>query len=242
MSALALTFLGAGCLPAKNDAIAVPSTSANAESAIAVEQPANLRDMAALKAEADAKSEAALKAETEETALKAEAEANAPVPKVWPRPTAPVGVLPSDEVSGKIVRISTPKGEIVFEVLEKEGPLAASNFVALARSGYYDGLIFHRVEPRFVIQGGDPQGTGMGGPGYTIAEDPVSLNYDAGIVAMAKTQAPHSTGSQFFIMLENNLTLPKEYSIFGRVRSGLDVVRKITVGDVMTKVTVEDAK
>lgn len=158
----------------------------------------------------------------------------------YQRPTSFPGVLPKEEISGKIARLATTKGEIVFDILDEEGPRSASNFVALARTGFYDGLTFHRVVPGFVIQGGDPSGNGTGGPGYTFMEDPVRLDYDAGIVAMAKRSEPGTSGSQFFIMLED-CPLPKEYAIFGRVRSGLDVVRRIAIGDKMTKVTIEPA-
>ncbi|MBN1585619.1 peptidylprolyl isomerase [Candidatus Uhrbacteria bacterium] len=157
------------------------------------------------------------------------------------RPTAFPGVLPSGELANRQVRIVTNRGEIVFEVLGGEGPKAASNFIALARSGYYDGLTWHRVEPGFVIQGGDPEGTGRGGPGYRFGDDPVKLPYSAGIVAMANA-GPDTNGSQFFICLEDLPTLPPSYSVFGRVVSGMDVVRNIAVGDTMDRVTVEETK
>ncbi len=148
------------------------------------------------------------------------------------------GVLPAAQTANKQVHLKTSKGDIVFELLPTEGPNAASNFVYLASQGFYNGLTFHRVVPGFVIQGGDPEGTGRGGPGYQFADDTVRLSYDAGIVAMANA-GPNTNGSQFFIMLENN-PLPPSYSIFGRVTKGMDVVRSIGVGDVMTTVTVED--
>ena len=150
------------------------------------------------------------------------------------------GVLPDSETANKIVRIKTAKGEIVFELLPKEGPNAASNFVYLAKKGFYDGLTFHRVEPGFVIQGGDPLGNGTGGPGYRFADDKVNLPYNKGIVAMANA-GPDTNGSQFFIMLADN-PLPPAYSVFGRVISGQDVVDQIAVGDKMTTVTVESKK
>ncbi|MCC7356930.1 peptidylprolyl isomerase [Candidatus Uhrbacteria bacterium] len=149
------------------------------------------------------------------------------------------GVLPVSETK-KMVHLKTTKGEIVFEILPDQGPKAASNFVYLTKKKFYDGLTFHRVVPGFVIQGGDPEGSGMGGPGYQFEDDKVNLPYNAGIVAMANA-GPNTNGSQFFIMLEDN-PLPPSYSIFGRVVTGLDVVRKITVGDVMTSVTLEDSK
>lgn len=152
-------------------------------------------------------------------------------------PLAFPGVLPESAFAKKFVHLQTTKGEIVFELLPKEGPNAASNFVYLTNQKFYDGLTFHRVVPGFVIQGGDPLGTGTGGPGYEFKNDPVKLAYDAGIVAMANA-GRDTNGSQFFIMLENN-PLPPDYSIFGRVVKGLDVVRKIGVGDRMTTVTLD---
>lgn len=149
------------------------------------------------------------------------------------------GVLPETETN-KVVHLKTTKGDITFEMLPKEGPNAASNFAYLAKQKFYDGLTFHRVVPGFVIQGGDPEGSGMGGPGYRFEDDPVHLPYNAGIVAMANA-GPNTNGSQFFIMLEDN-PLPPSYSIFGRVTSGMDIVRKITVGDKMLSVTLEDKK
>lgn len=161
-----------------------------------------------------------------------------PTPRTMAQETlAFPGVLPADKIEKKIVKISTTKGEIVFELLPKAGPNAASNFVYLAERKYYDGLIFHRVEPGFVIQGGDPLGNGTGGPGYSFADDPVSLPYKKGIVAMANA-GPNTNGSQFFIMLEDN-PLPPSYSIFGRVIRGQDVVDKIAIGDVMISIKVE---
>lgn len=152
------------------------------------------------------------------------------------KPTFP-GVLSDLEVANKQVRIKTTKGDIVFELLPKEGPKAASNFYYLVNRKFYDGLTFHRVEPGFVIQGGDPLGNGTGGPGYKFEDDKVNLSYNEGIVAMANS-GPNTNGSQFFIML-GDTPLPPSYSIFGRVTSGMDVVKKIAVGDKMTSVVVE---
>lgn len=136
------------------------------------------------------------------------------------------------------VHINTDKGEIVIELLPEEGPKAAANFVSLVNRKFYDGLTFHRVEPGLIIQGGDPNGNGTGGPGYEFEDDPVRLPYSKGIVAMAN-RGPNTNGSQFFIMLEDtNLFAPK-YSIFGRVVSGQDVAAKIQVGDKMNTVTLE---
>jgi len=156
--------------------------------------------------------------------------------KTWKHP----GVLPASEIAGKQVRLATKKGEIVFKLYEGEAPKTVSNFVYLANGGFYDGLTFHRVEPSFVIQGGDPSGNGTGGPGYRFEDEPVKRQYTAGIVAMANA-GPDTNGSQFFIMLEDN-PLPPNYTIFGEVTKGMDVVRSIRVGDIMTKVSVEPHK
>ncbi|MBI2484540.1 peptidylprolyl isomerase [Candidatus Uhrbacteria bacterium] len=149
------------------------------------------------------------------------------------------GVLPAQEITNEIVRIETAKGEIVFELFADTAPKTVSNFVRLANDGFYNGLTFHRRVENFVIQGGDPNGNGSGGPGYTFEDE---LNdtyaYTRGIVAMAN-RGPNTNGSQFFIMLADN-PLPKSYSIFGRVLSGMDVVDKIQVGDIMKKVTIEE--
>lgn len=150
------------------------------------------------------------------------------------------GVLPEKDLANKQIRIKTDKGDIVFELLYKEGPKAASNFYYLVGKKFYDGLNFHRVEPDFVIQGGDPLGNGTGGPGYKFEDDKVNLAYNEGIVAMANA-GPNTNGSQFFIMLADK-PLPPNYSIFGKVISGMDVVKKIAVGDKMTSVTVEPLK
>lgn len=149
------------------------------------------------------------------------------------------GVLPDERIKNKKVRISTQKGDIVFELYPEDAPKAASNFVYLAEQGYYDGVTFHRVEPGFVIQGGDPNGTGAGGPGYEFEDETVSRDYKQGIVAMANA-GPDTNGSQFFIMLEDKLDMPKLYTVFGNVLEGQEIVQQIVVGDIMEKVTVED--
>jgi cyclophilin family peptidyl-prolyl cis-trans isomerase len=147
------------------------------------------------------------------------------------------GVLSTDQLQNKKAVIVTDKGTIEFEIFP-EAPKAASNFIQLSRDGFYDGLTFHRVVPGFVIQGGDPLGTGAGGPGYQFEDEPVTRKYTKGIVAMANA-GPNTNGSQFFIMLADN-DLPPSYTIFGNVIKGQDVVDKIQVGDVMKKVTIED--
>lgn len=136
------------------------------------------------------------------------------------------------------VLISTNKGDIRLELNPAEAPVTVNNFVSLARDGFYNGVTFHRVVPGFVIQGGDPTGNGTGGPGYRFNDEPVKRPYRAGTVAMANA-GPNTNGSQFFICLEDQPSLPPSYTIFGDTVSGMDVVRKITKGDVMQSVTVE---
>jgi peptidyl-prolyl cis-trans isomerase B (cyclophilin B) len=151
------------------------------------------------------------------------------------------GILSAEEIQNKQIRITTAKGDIVFELYPDTAPLAVSNFVYLTKQGYYNGLTFHRREEGFVIQGGDPLGNGRGGPGYKFADElNDSYKYDRGIVAMANA-GPNTNGSQFFVMLAD-VPLNKAYTIFGKVVEGLDVVDQIEVGDVMTTVTVEDKK
>lgn len=146
------------------------------------------------------------------------------------------GVLPANELVNRTALIKTSKGDIAIEFFGSEAPKATSNFIFLAKEGFYDGLTFHRREEGFVIQGGDPEGTGRGGPGYRFEDETVTRNYDRGVVAMANA-GPDTNGSQFFIMLKDT-PLPKNYTIFGKVTSGMDVVDKIQVGDRMEKVII----
>lgn len=138
------------------------------------------------------------------------------------------------------VTITTPKGDIVMDLDPRIAPQTVNNFIVLARKGFYNGLNFHRVEPGFVIQGGCPEGSGRGGPGYKFADEPVQGNYRQGAVAMANS-GPDTNGSQFFICLED-LTgrLPKQYSLFGHVVSGMDVVSSTQRNDEMQTVVVEE--
>jgi cyclophilin family peptidyl-prolyl cis-trans isomerase len=141
-------------------------------------------------------------------------------------PTAAPAALPAGET--REVTIETDLGNIVMDVEADLGPLAAGNFVALAECGFYDGIVFHRIMPGFVIQGGDPTGTGSGGPGYEFPNDPVSVAYDRGVVAMANA-GRDTNGSQFFIVLDE-APLPPDYSVFGRVTSGMEVADQIAAG------------
>jgi cyclophilin family peptidyl-prolyl cis-trans isomerase len=131
----------------------------------------------------------------------------------------------------RTVQIETSKGAISIKVDGTLSPIAAGNFVALAACGFYDGVGFHRVVPDFVIQGGDPTGSGSGGPGYTIQDEPVTATYHRGTVAMARTTQPNSQGSQFFVVLSDDaarsLAGPNTYAIFGEVIDGMDAVDAI---------------
>jgi len=129
--------------------------------------------------------------------------------------------------------IKTNYGYIVLELFPKDTPVTVNNFVFLARQGFYNGVKFHRVMKGFVIQGGDPTGTGTGGPGYRFADEKITKDYVAGTLAMANAGA-NTNGSQFFITLTDlRGSLEKKYTIFGQVTSGFDVVQKI--GDVPVK-------
>jgi cyclophilin family peptidyl-prolyl cis-trans isomerase len=145
-----------------------------------------------------------------------------------------------DESTMYRVTISLDRGDIVMDLDPRLAPRTVNNFVTLARDGYYDGLTFHRVEPGFVIQGGCPEGSGRGGPGYKFADEPVQGDYTQGAVAMANA-GPDTNGSQFFVCLDD-LTgrLPKQYNLFGHVTSGLDTVLAVGRGDVMNSVTIEE--
>src|SRR5438876_9259068 len=123
--------------------------------------------------------------------------------------------------------LETNKGTIEVELLASEAPKTVNNFVFLAGEGFYDGVPFHRVIKGFMVQTGDPTGTGTGGPGYRFADEPVSSDYTPGTLAMANS-GPNTNGSQFFIMHGNHTgRLPKNYNIFGKVVEGMNVVDKI---------------
>jgi peptidyl-prolyl cis-trans isomerase B (cyclophilin B) len=136
--------------------------------------------------------------------------------------------------------ISTARGDIVIDLDPVGAPATVNNFVFLAREGFYDGLTFHRVVDDFVIQGGCPEGSGRGGPGYRFDDEPVVGEYEAGAVAMANS-GPNTNGSQFFICtVDDRRKLAKNYNLFGQVVSGMEVVTSIGQGDVMRTVTIAE--
>ena len=138
------------------------------------------------------------------------------------------------------VTIAIDKGEIVMELQSQLAPNTVNNFIGLARQGYYDSLTFHRVVPEFVIQGGCPEGSGTGGPGYRFPDEPVKAEYTLGAVAMANA-GPDTNGSQFFICIDDcTRKLAPSYNLFGYVVEGIDVAQATQVGDVMQKVEIEE--
>lgn len=132
-------------------------------------------------------------------------------------------------MANRVAVIETNLGTIELELFEDKTPVTTQNFIDLAQKGFYDGVIFHRVIDGFMIQGGDPTGTGMGGPDYTIEDEflPELTFADEGVLAMANTGRPHTGGSQFFITLAATPWLNGHHTIFGKVVKGMDVVHKI---------------
>jgi peptidyl-prolyl cis-trans isomerase B (cyclophilin B) len=149
----------------------------------------------------------------------------------------PTVVLNVAQRHSAVVRTSC--GEFTITLDPKASPKAAASFAALAKAKYFDGTYFHRIVPGFVIQGGDPTGTGTGGPGYTTVDTPAgSTRYTKGVVAMAKSgaEAPGTAGSQFFVVTADDARLPPDYAVIGEVTKGLDVVARIgRLGDPTTE-------
>ncbi len=146
---------------------------------------------------------------------------------------------PKGEATPGDAVVETSLGSFTIALDVKDSPHAVASFEQLARKGFFDGTIFHRIVPGFVIQGGDPTGTGTGGPGYsTVDTPPANASYVHGVVAMAKTpaQAPGTAGSQFFVVTGADAALPPDYAILGKVVRGLAVVDRIgTFGNPQTQ-------
>ncbi len=153
-----------------------------------------------------------------------------------PAKPAPKAVYP-------VATIETVKGTIKVRLYPNEAPNTVANFIGLARKGFYNGLNFHRVEPGFVIQGGDPKGNGSGGPGYAIKNEANKLKHNRGALAMANA-GRDTAGSQFYIVIEKPAPHldSGDYTVFGQVISGQEAAEKIQVGDKITKVTISGAK
>jgi len=132
-------------------------------------------------------------------------------------------------MTNKIAKFNTNMGNFKIELYKDKAPLTVGNFMKLVDQGFYNGLIFHRVIPEFMIQTGCPQGTGYGGPGHTIQDefDP-SLQHEKGVLSMANTGRPHTGGSQFFITVKPTPWLDGKHAIFGKVVEGIEVIDKIS--------------
>ena len=161
-------------------------------------------------------------------------------------PTIGIAQQKENVVNNTTVVLETNQGNVEIKLFPEIAPKTCENFVGLVKKGYYNGLIFHRTIKNFMIQGGDPTGSGGGGEslwgGKFEDEFNDKVQFDRkGLLAMANA-GPNTNGSQFFIMLEDNPTLPPNYTIFGKVTSGQEVVNQIKVGDIMQKVTIETLK
>ncbi|NLG97741.1 MAG: peptidylprolyl isomerase [Chloroflexi bacterium] len=156
----------------------------------------------------------------------------------WRTPPA----MEIDPKKSYFVDMETSKGKIVLQLFPEYAPKTVNNFVFLARQGFYDGVTFHRVISNFVIQGGDPTGTGRGGPGYMFEDETRGnpLKHETGVLSMANA-GPNTNGSQFFITHSPQPHLDGKHTVFGKVTEGMDVVNSIRQGDVMTSVTVREA-
>lgn len=159
-------------------------------------------------------------------------------------------VAPTEKVEKEVaaavedirIVLSTSKGEIEATIYASQVPMTAANYLNLAKRGYYDGLKFHRVIPDFMVQGGDPQGTGRGGPGYRFGDEFVpSLKHDGpGVFSMANA-GPGTNGSQFFITHKDTAWLNGKHTVFGKVTKGMDVVNAIRGGDLIKTIKVLDS-
>jgi peptidyl-prolyl cis-trans isomerase B (cyclophilin B) len=146
-----------------------------------------------------------------------------------------------DPSKSYVATIETSRGTIVVDLFAKDAPKTVSNFVFLAREGFYDGTIFHRVIPDFMIQGGDPTGTGRGGPGYRFEDETKGNpnNHKAGSLSMANA-GPNTNGSQFFITHVKTEWLDGKHTVFGSVRSGKDIVDAVKQGDTVKAITIQE--
>ena len=159
-------------------------------------------------------------------------------PKQWNEPPA----MQIDAKKRYVAKIETTRGTIEIELYPAYAPKTVNNFVFLAREGFYDGVIFHRVIDNFMIQGGDPTGTGRGGPGYKFEDEFKNnpLKHETGVLSMANA-GPGTNGSQFFITHSPQPHLDGKHTVFGKVTSGQDVVNRIRQGDKMVKVVIEES-
>ena len=158
--------------------------------------------------------------------------------KQWNKPPA----MQIDIDKTYLIKMETSRGTLELELYPQYAPITVNNFVFLTEQGFYDGVSFHRVIDNFVIQGGDPTGTGRGGPGYRFEDELVGnpLKHETGVISMANA-GPNTNGSQFFITHAPQPHLDGKHTVFGKVVGGQDVIYEIQTGDEMTAVTVEQA-
>jgi peptidyl-prolyl cis-trans isomerase B (cyclophilin B) len=159
----------------------------------------------------------------------------APKPKTYSAPP-PMTIDTSKQYTATI---ETEKGNLVLELFANDVPVTVNNFVFLAREGFYDGTTFHRVIPDFVAQGGDPTGTGGGGPGYSFEDEFTEHTHAAGALSMANS-GPNTNGSQFFITYSPQPHLDGHHSVFGQLIEGMDVLETIKQGDTIIRITIEE--
>ena len=162
------------------------------------------------------------------------------VTNIKPTETMTQPKMTIDSAKSYTATLHTDKGDIVVELNAKQTPITVNNFVTLAKKKFYNGTIFHRTIKGFMIQGGDPTGTGSGGPGYRFEDEPFEGAYEKGTLAMANA-GPDTNGSQFFIMHEDQ-DLPPDYTIFGKVIKGIEVVDAIATAPVETSAMGEPSK
>jgi peptidyl-prolyl cis-trans isomerase B (cyclophilin B) len=157
--------------------------------------------------------------------------------KQWNKPPE----MTIDPKKKYLATIDTNKGKIDLQLFPEHAPKTVNNFVFLAREGFYDGVTFHRVISNFMIQGGDPTGTGAGGPGYKFADETANnpLKHETGVISMANA-GPNTNGSQFFITHSPQPHLNGKHTVFGKVVKGMDVVNTIRQGDVIKTVTIQE--
>jgi peptidyl-prolyl cis-trans isomerase B (cyclophilin B) len=159
----------------------------------------------------------------------------APQPKTYSAPP-PMTIDTSKQYTATI---ETKKGNLVLELFASDVPVTVNNFVFLAREGFYNGTTFHRVVPGFVVQGGDPTGTGTGTPGYYFADEFTEHTHVTGALSMANS-GPNTNGCQFFITYAPQHHLDGKYSVFGQLIEGTDVLEKIEQGDTIIRITIEE--
>jgi len=165
-----------------------------------------------------------------------------PAPKPAPKPktySAPPPMV-IDTSKQYTATIETDKGNLVLELFASDVPVTVNNFVFLAREGFYDGTTFHRVIPGFMAQGGDPTGTGRGGPGYSFPDEFTQHTHVAGALSMANS-GPDTNGCQFFITYTPQHGLDGKHSVFGKLIQGMDVLEKIKNGDTIKRIIIEES-